>query len=220
MKKTDRVSKDTEREARAYLLDEGTPPGTTVRISHGECGDTRRRLYITTHDTDGSAVMWCHNCSKWGRVPRHGGIPRPPKKHTEESKLTMSNLKFVELDKAPPGYQEYVKSKTVEPYTRQIMWETTTGRLAYPIHKTGSLAIAGWQLRGFAACDIKYLTIKLDKTDTLQYIMSSCSDSCGSNTLVITEDLLSAAKCRYAAMMLPDALPLLGTYLHATTAVK
>ena len=219
-RKNNRVSKDTEREARAYLLDEGTPPGTTVRISHGECGDTRHRLYITTHDTDGSAVMWCHNCSKWGRVPRHGGIPRPPKPAPiTESKLTMEHLKFCPMSDAPSDERSYVDRYAIREYKTHIMWESLTHRVAYPIHYTGTHSLAGWQLRSFTG-DLKYLTFKYNKSDTLQHILSSASNTRGCSMLIITEDLLSAAKCRYCPEYCPDALPLLGTYIHPTTAVR
>jgi len=42
------------------------PEGTTVKLNHNECGDTRKRLYVTKKPL-GVLLGYCHNCEAWSK---------------------------------------------------------------------------------------------------------------------------------------------------------
>jgi DNA primase len=98
-----------------------------------------------------------------------------------------------------------------------VTFDNTTNRVHIPIYSS-CRALVGGQLRyvGEDRSQPKYLTWKADESQSLQEIISVCSPD--SDTLVITEDIMSAVCVNYLAKV--DAMPLLGLNMYPDTLVK
>lgn len=225
-----RVTKETETLAKEYVLSKGWEYGHTYRMSHAECGDTRRRLYITTNKSVGSALLWCHNCSHWGAIYKGLGPRTRPIITVDTTKpirledMELRDINWIAVDSG--GYlSKYLSEETIRNYG--IQWEANTKRLHYPIRDI-NLNLIGGQLRlppqhvsATPMSEIKFLTWKENENTNLQQViqtgmahgMMRCSE-----TLVIVEDVLSALKIAREVRW-ADALPLLCTSMDPRTAV-
>jgi hypothetical protein len=222
-----RVTKATEAQARAFIKDEGVPPGTTIHMNHDECGDTRRRLYITVKD-DGSAVMWCHNCQKWGGGRLHARGPRPRPARTVPTKAPLIREEDMRLSTINHSFfylTNYgISRDTIEKYW--IQWEETSNRIHYPVFDASGIMVGG-QLRAVAqengheyaaqCTDLKYISWRKDELVSMQHFLFPWSHE--RKTLVITEDYLSACKVRQVRPDV-DAMPLLTVSMQPDTALR
>lgn len=224
-----RLTKEEEQEYASLV-----PPlaeGETTNVSHDECGDARRRLYITKKK-DGVGVAWCHNCAKWGILKqRDGGARRILSSTTtpplpKKGKLQMSDLVLVsELPGRAVDYLDKYDFDGGKSTPYKFQWDRLTGRLAIPIYKdsgtwTNKDDIVGYQLRDLdSEGGPKYITVKYDQSESLQRIIGMGGGYLRQDKrVVITEDIISSLVISYKAPL--DTLPLLGLSMQIETAIK
>lgn len=221
-----RLTKEEELEYASLV-----PPladGETTNVSHDECGDTRRRLYITKKK-DGVGIAWCHNCAKWGILKQEGTIRRvlrstsSPPALPKKDKLQMADLKLVNV--LPYVAEEYLRRYNMfESTSYKFQWDTLTDRLAIPVYVDSGTwlceqDIVGYQLRDLKGGGPKYITIKKDQSESLQRVIGRGGGHLRKeDPIIITEDIISALLLKINTTF--DTIPLLGLSMHIETALK
>jgi hypothetical protein len=180
-----------------------------VNVNHVGCpagADRKRRLYVRKRD--GKLLMFCHHCQGKGAK---GGA----KRHIRDRVPVLSHWKLAlppdytgSLDPAGRAWLNKYGIGLSEQLKFKIGWSPSRGRVILPIYQDGELV--AYQARRVLPYDTgpKYLT---DKRRDVTHPTFLRTDR-GGNTLVLTEDILSAI----VVGRVVDAAALLGVGLDSS----
>lgn len=195
-----------------------------VSVNHEGCDaglDTKRRLYVKRINSN-RVVAFCQHCGKSGvhtssvrsstgagtlSVALHRST-KPPTTGTGSStvptKRTGTSSKALhDPSDWPIAAKAWLAKYHIDTTKWRWFYEPTLGRLCYTLRDTEGVSVAK-VCRGIEHTDPKYLNFK-DDTDCPREFLGTWTD-----TLVITEDVVSAQRCVDAGLA---AFPLLCTTL-------
>lgn len=176
----------------------------TYRMSHTECGDTRRRLYFTSAHEDGRHIVkaYCHNCQVGG-VCRPATMPSYAVVHATSTEDVTENdpptlpADTMHVDTAPYPIRGYFRTYGLEPEDVGAVWSPSMGRIILPVHdvmipdkscETRYLGYLARALPGAPPCSAKWLS-----AHGAEPLQTWCGMMPLNKALVFTEDMLSAA---------------------------
>ena len=198
-------------------LDTPLEPGQTVRVSHEDCFDSRRRMYITRVLADPTKIIaFCHNCQGTGLIVDNDMTPYRDARHNFTHKAASAPVEYNENGEVVPprgmlpdldDWPTYAKAWAWKNklYTNTclhygIQFDPNTDRVYLPRYTTIKRdatggptergVLKGYQLRAVAKGDSpKYLTcISNDSAIPWTRIREAQNNS---TVAVIVEDLAS-----------------------------
>ena len=172
--------------------------GYSNRYRHG--AESRRNLVV--YNNNDSWSCWCHSCQEGGYVPKEFVVlnQAPP-----EPQHPIWNPKLVPLSEAREISKivQFLNSKHMMiPYLPNPKWDTERHRivLEFPEQRVG---------RSISNSDAKWLKY----TGEVDHVKLDYSED---KDFILTEDLFSALKVRYATASRFNVVALMGTKLDST----
>ena len=194
------------------------------RFNHDDCPagtDTKRRLYVLVpSDKPDQRVVYCHNCQRSGYAYVKGSDTKIRKRISAQGADTKSKefvappvtLDELAFDTWPVTARNLVlKAGLTEAAMLEhgIFWSPLYNRIVYSYYSYNNHPpqLVSQQLRDVSGDEIKYLSIDNPSARWKSYPIGDTD----LDTLVITEDLLSAVRCVETGLV--RALPLRGCNL-------